>query len=234
MNTPRRSRRSLLLGGTLVAAALLTGCSPDRLRPRAGDLRTRLAEALRPDDPARADLLADPHTDLTPVPADWLPGWVVVDVLARTVPHPRRFSAALSEGGRAVVLTDRPDRFSDVLVDAGVRIDTAAVATAVATVLLDATRDFRAYAYRIDSFADIEWRPQPTTAERARRDALAEVYGDRIRPIIAEGGRDGWRVGAWMVQGRDLVEYRLTLVSGRPAADRVSVRERDLPVPISS
>lgn len=230
MSIPRPTRRTLLAGGALVAAAMLTGCSPDRFRPRADDLRARLIRALRTDDPADADLLADPHTDLTPVPADWLPGWVIVDVQGMTMLHPRRFYAALSDDDRAKVLTGRPDRFSTVLVDAGVRIDAAAVAATIATVYLDATRDFQAYAYRIDSFADIEWVPEPRTAERGRRDALAETYHDRIQPPRAEGGTDGWVVSAWMVQGRDLVEHELTLSPGRPVADRTVTRERDLPL----
>lgn len=233
MSSPRPSRRSLLVGGASIAAVLLTGCSPDRLRPRPRDLRTRLAAALGAQDRARADLLADPHTDLTPVPAEWLPGWIIVDVLARIMPHPRRFYAALSDDDRGVVLTGRPDGFSDVLLDAGVRVDTAAVATAVTTVFLDATRDFRAWAYRIDSFADIEWLAEPTAAQRTRRDALAETYRDRIRAPRAEGGADGWLVSAWMVQGRDLVQHRLSVASGRPMEDAATTRERELPVPFS-
>ena len=233
MTVPRPTRRTLLVGGALVAAGWLSGCGPGPSRPPA-DLRTRLIGGLRAVSPADADLLADPHTDLTPVPAAWLPGWVIVDVLGQRALHPRRCYAALSDADRAVVLTGRPDRFADVLVDAGVGIDTAELATAVAAVFLDATRDFRAWAYRIASFADIEWLPEPTEAQRLRRDALAEAYHRRIRPIRAEGGTEGWLVGAWMVQGCDLVEHRLTLVSGHPAVDQVSVRERDLPVPSSS
>jgi hypothetical protein len=38
-----------------------------------------------------------------------------------------------------------------------VRVDSAEVAVGVGSVFLDTTRHFEAYAYRIDSVADIQW-----------------------------------------------------------------------------
>jgi hypothetical protein len=56
-----------------------------------------------------------------------------------------------------------------VLHEAGVQVDSAEVAAGVGLVFLDATRDFTARAYRIDSVADIEWLHKLTATEQATR-----------------------------------------------------------------
>lgn len=233
MTSQPLNRRTVLVGGGLLAAAVLVGCTPGGSRP-SGDLRARLAEALRPTSPTTADLVQDPRTTLTPVTADWLPGWQIVDVTGQTMPHPRRFYAALSDRGRVEVLTGNGRALSSVMIDAGVRVDSAEVAASVGAVYLDATRDFRTYAYRISRVHDIEWIPRPTEAEQTRRDTLLANYRDRITPLRAEGGDEGWQVVAWMVEGRDLTEHQLALVSGLPASDRITTAERDIPVAYSA
>ena len=59
------------------------------------------------------------------------------------------------------------------------QVDSAEVATDIGPVFLDSTRDFRTYAYRIDSVDDIEWLPEPTAAQQATRDQVMKTYQTR-------------------------------------------------------
>jgi hypothetical protein len=248
--TGHRSRgvRALLAGAALLVAATLSACGPSGPEPGStpssttgpsvtsspGDVRGRLASALQGTSPAYARLVENPQTSLTPVAADWLSGWQVLDVVNKTPPHPQRFFVALSDQGRAEVLTGKPDSFSTVLTDAGVQIDSADRAADVASVFLDVTRDFRAFAYRIDSVDDISWLPRPSADEEARRDALIKDYRGKVKPPqVAESG-DGWQVTVWMVQGRDLVTHEVGLASGTAATDATETAEKDIPVPYSA
>ena len=245
--TGMRSRspivRAVLAGASLLVAASLTACGPSGPEPSAtpsttgspsvssspSSLRDRLASALQATSPTRAKLVTDPQTTLTPVAADWLPGWQILDVLNKTPPHPRRFYVALSTDGRAEVLTGKPEAFSTVLVDAGVQVDSAEQAVDVGSVFLDATRDFRAYAYRIDSVADIEWIPKPTAAEQPARDQLMKTYRSKVKPPQAAESGDGWQVTVWMVQGRDLVLHKLDIASGTAISDQAETARRTSP-----
>jgi hypothetical protein len=202
--------------------------------PGSGSLRERLVTALRATSQARAELVENPQTTLTPVAADWLPGWQILDVLNETPPHPRRFYVALSTDGRAEVLTGKPEAFSTVLVDAGVQVASAEVAIGVGSVFLDSTRDFRAYAYRIDSVADIEWIPKPTAAEQATRQDLIKTYRSKVKPLQAAESDDGWQVTVWMVQDRDLVTHKLGIASGTAVSDHAQTAEKNIPVPYSA
>jgi hypothetical protein len=240
--------RAVLAGGPLLVAASLTACGPSGPEPAAtpsttggpsvssspNGLRDRLASALQGSSPARARLVQNQQTTLTPVPADWLPGWQILDVVNNTPPHPQRFSVALSTDGRAEVLSGKPEAFSTVLVDAGVQVDSAEVAVGVGSVYLDSTRDFRAYAYRIDNVADIKWIPKPTAAEQAARDQLMKTYRNKVKPPQAAASGDGWQVSGWMVQGRDLVRHELGLASGTAVSDHAETAEKDIPVPYSA
>jgi hypothetical protein len=165
--------------------------------PGTTSLRDRLASALRATSPTSATLVENPQTTLTPVPADWLRGWEIVDVLNETPPHPRELYVALSTDGRAEVLTAKPQAFSTVLVDAGVQVDSAEVAIGVGSVFLDTTRSLQAYAYRIDSVADIQWIPKPTAAEQAVRDEVLMTYRTKIKPPQAADSGDGWSASGW-------------------------------------
>ena len=243
-------RRAVLVGGALLVAGSLAACGPNSSQesstssttagpsvsssPGTGSLRERLAAALRATSPARATLVENPQTSLTPVAADWLPGWQILDVLNETPPHPRRFYVALSTDGRADVLTGKPEAFSTVLVDAGVQVDSPEVAVGVGSVFLDTTRDFHAYAYRIDSVADIEWIPKPSAAEQAARDQLMKTYRSMIKPPQAAESDDGWQVTVWMVQGRDLVTHTLGIASGTAVSDKAETAEKGIPVPYST
>lgn len=228
-------RRSFLAAAVLLLAACRTG-GPEPANDRApvDDLRARLAAALRDNSPTQAALVEDGRTALTPTAVDWLPGWRIVDVISSTPPHPRRFFAALPDEGYALVLTGSPERFSALLVDAGVRVESADVATGVATLFLDSTRDFRAYAYRVDRVEDIEWRPQLSAAEQATRDEVVAGYGDQVKPAYAESNAGGWRVEVWMVSGQDLVRHELGIATGRPVSDRAETVARGIPVPYSA
>ena len=118
--------------------------------------------------------------------------------------------------------------------DAGVQVDSAEVAVGVGSVFLDSTRDFKAYAYRIDSVADIEWTPKPTAAEQAARDQLLKTYRRIVKPPQAAGSGDGWQVTVWMVQGRDLVKHTLGIASGTAVSDKAETAEKGIPVPYST
>jgi hypothetical protein len=136
--------------------------------------------------------------------------------------------------GRAQVLTGKPEAFSTVLVDAGVQVDSAEVAVGVGSVFLDTTRDYRAYAYRIDSVADIEWMHTRTAAEEAARDQLRKTYQSLVKPPQATDSGNGWQVTVWMVQDRDLVIHQLGIAPGRAVSDRAETVEKDIPVPYSA
>jgi hypothetical protein len=232
----------------MLVAASLTACAPSGPGPSdtpsatgspsvsssPNSVRDRLASALQATSPVRSKLVENPQTTLTPVPADWLPGWQILDVLNNTPPHPQRFFVALSTDGRAEVLTGKPQAVSTVLVDAGVQVDSAAVAVGVGTVFLDSTRDFRAYGYRIDSVADIKWVPKPTAAQQAARDQLVKTYKSLVAPPQATQSSDGWQVTVWMVQGRDLVTHKLGVASGTAVSDAAETAEEDIPVPYSA
>jgi hypothetical protein len=228
----------------MLVAASLTACAPSGPGPSdtgspsvsssPNSVRDRLASALQATSPLRAELVESPQTTLTPVVADWLPGWQILDVLNNTPPHPQRFFVALSTDSRAEVLTGKPQAFSTVLVDAGVQVDSAEVAVGVGTVFLDSTRDFRAYGYRIDSVADIKWVPKPTAAQQAARDQLVKTYKSLVTPPQATQSSDGWQVTVWMVQGRDLVRHKLGVASGTAVSDAAETVEKDIPVPYSA
>ena len=243
-----RGLRALFTGLALLLAAATTACSGGGSQPESApptsaspsvtgsptDVRGRLVTALQVKSPIKAKLVADPRTALTPRTADWLAGWQILDVLNRTPPHPQRFYAALSTDGRAEVLTGAPHAFSTVLVDAGVKVDSAERAAAIGSAFLDTTQDFRANAYRIDSVDDIRWIPNATAAEQHARNELAKTYRDRVQPPQVVESADGWRVTIWMVQGRDLVTHELDLASGAPVVDSAETVERDIPVPYSA
>jgi hypothetical protein len=248
MTGHRRGLRALFVGAALLLTTALTACGPGGSEPEAtpsatagpsvtsspSDLRGRLVAGLQGTSPANARLVENAKTTLTPVAADWLSGWQILDVQNQTPPRPKRFFVALSDTGRAEVLSGRPDAMSAVLTDAGVKIDSADRAAEVAGTFLDVTRDFRVFAYRVDGVDDIKWMPRPGAAEQARRDALVKDYQDKIEPPkVAESG-DGWQVTVWMVQGRDLTSHDLGLASGVAVTDKTETVEQDIPVPYSA
>ncbi len=240
--------RALLAAAALVVTAALTGCGPSGPEPgetpstttgpsvtsSPTDVRGRLASALQGTSPAYARLVENPQTKLTPVTADWLPGWEILDVVNKTPPHPQRFFVALSDQGRAEVLTGKPDAFSAVLTEAGVQIDSSERAAEVAATFLDVTRDFKVFAYRVDSVDDITWLPRPNADEQTRRDALLKDYDSLVKPPQVDESGDGWQVTVWMVQGRDLVTHDVGLASGTAVTDSAETVEKDIPVPYSA
>jgi hypothetical protein len=236
----RRSPRALIVGIALLVVVALTACSPAGSEPETSgtstptDVRARLVAGLQGTSPTKARLVEQGETSLTPVAAAWLPGWQILDVQNNTAPHPQRFFVALPDSGRAEVLSEQPNTFSTVLVDAGVRIDSADLAAEVGGVFLDVTRDFRSYAYRINRIDDIAWVPRPSAAEQAARNKLIETYGSEIEPPHAVESDEGWLVTVWMVQGRDLVIHDLGIASATPITDQVQTVEEDIPVPFSA
>ena len=243
-----RRARALFAGAALLLTTALTACGPGGPEPETtpsatagpsvtsspSDLRARLVAGLQSTSPANARLVENAQTTLTPVTADWLSGWQILDVQNQTPPRPKRAFVALSDAGRAEVLSGRPDAFSAVLTEAGVQIDSAERAADVAGTFLDTTRDFKVFAYRVDGVDDITWMPRPSADEQARRDGLVQEYRGKVEPPqVAESG-DGWQVIVWMVQGRDLVTHDLGLASGAAVTDQAETVESDIPVPYSA
>lgn len=251
------STRTIGLLGALLLASLLTGCGPDASSApgtspsplasatqspagpstgatnKEGTVRERLATGLRATSPVNAALVADPLTTLTPIAAPWLPGWQLLDVLNPTPPHPRRFAAALSESGEALVLAGKPERFNAVVDSAGVRVDSARVATSVATTFLDTTRTFASYSYRIASVDDIKWRPNLDPAQQGAKTKVEQTYGDEVTaPRVRQAG-DDWQVQLWMVDGTQLVRHELTVAANGSTSDKPVTVVRDMPVPAS-
>jgi hypothetical protein len=229
-------------------AALLTACGPSSpetsstpmataaptvSKPPPGDLRAQLAAALRATSPANASLVENQRTSLTRVPADWLPGWQIIDAENSSPPHPRRFYAALSSDGRAEVLSGKPDAFSSMLVSAGARADSAEMASSIGTVFLDSTRDFQVFSYRVDRVEDIRWRPRLTAADETVRDEVLQTYRSQVKPAQAVQVGEGWQVTVWMVQGKDLARHKVTIASDAAVTDAAETVVSDLPVPTS-
>ena len=241
----RYSRRTMFAGGALLVAASLFGCAPNDPEPSStpsgtsvsspppGDLRAQLAAALRDRSPANASLVENQRTSLTRVSADWLPGWQIIDAQNSAPPHPRRFYAALSSDGRAEVLSGKPEAFSSMLVSAGVRVDSAEVASSIGEVLLDSTRDFQSFSYRIDRVEDIRWRPRLTPADEAERDDVVRTYRGQVKPAQAVQDGEGWQVTIWMVQGKNLVQHEVAIASDSSVTDKPETVVTDLPVPTS-
>ena len=239
------SRRTV---GLAVVLAVLTGCrppvpatppTPPPVGPTPGPtpddaadaLRARLADALRGSDPRTADLVGSALTEMTSVGAAWLPGWQVLDVLYRGMPHGRRFFVGLADDDRVLQLAGRPDTYDAMTAMAGVEVDDARTAAAVAQVRLDATRTFVHYAYRVERVEDIQWLPQPTPREQAERRRLERTYRSRIAPPAARNQATGWSLTLWTVDDRSLIEHRLVVSRAGQVADTVRTVESRLPVP---
>lgn len=243
----RYSRRAVLVGGALLVAASLAACGPNGPEPSStpsatagpsvtsspGSLRDRLVAALQTTSPTNAKLVENPQSKLTPVEADWLPGWQIIDVVSSAPPHPRRFYAALSSDGRAEVLTGKPEAFSAMLVSAGVQVDSAEVASSIGSVYLDSTRDFQYFSYRVDRIEDIQWRPRLTAAEKSERDEVLQTYRSRVKPATAVETDGGWQVTVWMVQRRNLVKHEVGIAADAAVTDHAETAVADLPVPDS-
>ncbi len=248
VSSPSRRAQGVtaLVAVTLLLA--LPACTPDQAptsppsstpspsvssSPDASDVRGRLAAGLQGSSPVTARLISDAKTTLTPVRASWLTGWQIFDAVNQTPPHPRRVFVGLADGGEAVILTGQPDAFSTMLRQAGVQVDSAAVAGQVAIVFLDSTKTFTTLVYRVESADDIGWRPTLTAAEQEKRDAVLAEVGDRISPAEAEKSGTGWTVQSWTVTGTDLVRHETTIGADGAVTDRTEIVASDLPVPAS-
>ena len=196
-------------------------------------LRTRLADALRADDPVSAGAVAKSTTELDIVDTDWLPGWRVVDVNVLSMPHPRRFYVGLSEDGRARYLSGQPQSFDAMVADARIRVSTERTAIAVGATFLDTTRAFERYSSRVEDLSRVGWSPDLSPAEQSARDKVVQTYGDQVRAPRATPAGDGWTLTFWMVDGNALVRHDLTVAASGAVVDAAEVVAHDLPVPES-
>lgn len=212
------------------------GTSPSGPRPTndpEAALRTRLADALRTDDPVGAGQVAQTSTALDVVDTGWLPGWQVVDVRVRSMPHPRRFYVGLSEDGRAEHLSGQPQRFDAMVTDARIRVRVGTTAIAVGETFLDSTRTFQRYSERVEDLGRVGWGPGLSPAEQDARDRVLETYGPQVRAPRATPAGEGWTSTFWMVDGSSLVRHDLTVAANGTVTDAPEVVARDLPVPES-
>ncbi|MBD7917794.1 hypothetical protein H9657_05820 [Cellulomonas sp. Sa3CUA2] len=209
------------------------GGTPTTDGPQEDDVTTRLAEALRAEDPALADLVTSDGTTVTPLDTPWLTGWQVLDVLARGGSHGSRAYVALSDDDRAVVLAGSPDAFVDLLAQADVRVEDAATAAAVVDTYLDATRSFTQWSQRIASFDDVRLRPRLDADAQAAADAARAALDGQVAPTTATPTADGFDVVAWVQDGATVARHTVRLTGDGELEDSVQDVVTDLPVPIS-
>lgn len=226
----------LLVGALLVMT--LGGCGadgsasdPPETTPTAASVRERLAAGLAANAPSTAEVVEAEGTTLTPVDAAWLHGWQVFDVQTNWENDPVRFFAALGDDDTVLVLSGEPDSFLQMTHSAQATVNEAAVAVEVANLYLDVTRDFVAYAYRIDSLSDVQWVSTADTEQR--RAELEAQYATLVQPPAAVPTDTGWRVAAWMVDGRSLVRHDLDIATDGTVQDSPAVVEDEIPVPWS-
>ncbi len=236
----RTGRRTAVLVVAVALVVVLAGCSSGRPTDPPGsqsptgptEVRQALADGLRDASPTSARLVEDPATTLTAVDAPWLNGWQIYDVTNGTQAHPRRFYAALSDGF-AEYLTGDPGGFAAMVAASSITIDSVDAAEAEAVVYLDSTRDFVAYAYRIDAVDDIEWLPKLNAQQTKQRTQITAAYGTVITEPVARSFEDGWRLAHWMVDGRRLVRHDLVISTDGVVTDTVTTVVDNLPVPES-
>lgn len=250
----RRTIHHRAAAGTVVLAALLTlgACGTGDTQPTAaattapapagtpttdgpeeGDVTTRLADAVRPQDAALADLVTAAGTTVTALDTPWLTGWQVLDVLARGGSHGSRAHVALSDDDEAVLLAGEPAAFVDLLAQADVRVDDAATATGVVDTYLDATRSFRQWSQRVVSFDDVRLRPRLDADAQAAVDAARAALDGQVAPTAATPTADGFTVVAWVQDGGTIARHTVTLTADGALTDVVEDVVTDLPVPIS-
>lgn len=201
--------------------------------PREADVSTRLADAVRAQDPTLADRVTADGTTVTPLATPWLTGWQVLDVLAAGGSHGARAHVALSDDGEAVVLAGAPEAFADVLARADVQVADEATAVAVVDTYLDATRSFRQWSQRVVSFDDIRLRPRLDADAQAAVDAAHATLEGQLAPTTATPTDDGFDVVAWVADGGTVVRHTVHLGADGTLADDAEDVVTDLPVPIS-
>ena len=201
--------------------------------PQEGDVSTRLADAVRADDPALADRVTADGTTVTPLDTPWLTGWQVFDVLARGGSHGSRAYVALSDEDRAVVLAGEPGAFVELLAQADVRVEDAATATAVVDTYLDATRSFQQWSQRVASFDEVQLRPKLDADAQAVVDTARATLEGQIAPTTATATADGFDVVAWVQDGGTISRHTVRLTADGALEDSAEDVVTDLPVPIS-
>jgi len=167
---------------------------------------------------------------LTVVPADWLPGWQIIDVVCAT-PHPRRFYLGLADDGTVVSLSGQPENFNRMVAAADPDIGSASAATAVAAVFLDSNRSFQKYSYRIDGIDDIDFRTKLTADEVRVRRQVEQTYGRSIVPPQPRRSGAGWRLSVWMVYDNQLIRHDLEVAADGVVVDRSERVFEGMPTP---
>lgn len=239
----RRALGALVLATTVAASAAACGGDDDAGSgsteetssgtPQGDDMRSRLAAGLEATSPANAKLVSKETTKLTPVDATWLTGWQVIDVESTGTPHARRFYAGLAEDGTVQLLSGKPDGFNQMVAAAGVTADSAEVATAIGQTYLDSTRDFSVWSYRIESLADVQWRPTMNAEQTQAKQDVETAWSAKVTAPAPDAAGDGWQLTLWTVQGQDLVRHDLVIGSDGQVQDSAVAVAEQLPVPAS-
>lgn len=208
MDTTRRFRRwsraAVPLGLTLMAGLTTSACGDgdDAVaattvtsttvgeQPASVPPREDLAAAA-PDD-VDDELLLDPETEITVVPADFLSDWVLLRVYEYRSAHGRLVHLAYGDG-QAWTVT-QPEDF-DAMVEAdGTGVADAAVAEQLVRTRLEVTRPSGGFARVVESVDDLELPGGLDADEEADRDeAFAELDGVVAPPAVDEA-ETGWTV----------------------------------------
>ncbi len=195
---------------------------------QAAALRKRLVASLQAAGSYQVNLVETGV--LTVVPAGWLPGWQIIDVLCAT-PHPRRFYLGLSDDGTVVSLSGQPESFHRMVTAANPHIGSAKAASELAADYLDTNRSFQKYSYRIDGIDDIECRTKLNADEARVRRHVEQTYGRTIVPPQPRRSGAGWRLTVWMVYDNQLIRHDLEVAPHGVVVDRSERVFEGMPTP---
>lgn len=239
----RRILTALVLATAVAASAAACGGSDDSDAgttdgtssgtPQGDDMRSQLAAGLEATSPANAKLVSKESTKLTPVDTAWLTGWQVIDVESTGTPHAQRFYAGLAEDGAVQLLSGKPEGFNQMVAAAGATADSVEVATAIGQTYLDSIRDFTVWSYRIESLADVQWRPTMNAEQTQAKQDVESAWSSKVTAPAATAAGDGWQLTLWEVKGQDLVRHDLVIGADGQVQDSAVAVAEQLPVPAS-
>lgn len=130
---------------------------------------------------------------------------------------------------RTIVLTGKPDRWTQ-LTD-GASVEDGAAAVAVARAWYDSTRRTSELWYRAESVDDIDWQGHVDEDSVAH---LKHTYRETIRPpAVTRVDDGGWILSLWTVQQGDLVRHDLVVGDDASVLDTTETMEESMPVSVA-
>lgn len=190
----------------------------------------RILATLREANPGLADAADHPDTELTRVPAPFLPaGWALARLVRFLPTRPLVLHVMAGPDGAGGLLTGDPDTFNRLVREAGVRIGDAATALALARTYVEATRVQNRRYQVISALVDLPWRPGLEPDEVARRDAALRILGADVAPKARTSPDGVFVADLVVVSGMDLVRALLAVESDGTVAVAHQPIEADLP-----